>query len=157
MSTRAEPSQPTVRPFPRPSLRNYDGEAGDRSYWLLVRGTGERRLDAAVDAASLRAHSSTRRPNVQKGDLAVCYACGWQVVFAVVEVVGHPENDPERTRWQWRFAIRPLLAVDDLRDAPPVQAAGVLPSGLGRHSYVRLSEQQFAGARLAIEDAARRA
>ena len=111
-------------------------------------------MPAEVSPDALRAHSSTRTPSVQRGDLAVCYACGWRVVFAVVEVVSHPENDPGRTRWQWRFAIRPLVTVADLRDAPPVQAAGVLPRSLGRHSYVRLSEEQFAAARLAIEDAA---
>jgi hypothetical protein len=51
-----------------------------------------------VDPESLRAHSSTRRPSIQKGDLAVCYASGWQTIFAVVEVVGDPENDPNRDK-----------------------------------------------------------
>ena len=121
-----------------------------REHWLLVRGTGERRLGDRVDPTSLRAHSSTRRPNIQKGDLAVCYASGWRTIFAVVEVVGHPENDPGRERWCWRMPIRPLLALDDLRDAPPVEAAGVLPRSLGRHSYVRLTPAQFEAARDAI-------
>ena len=89
--------------------------------WLLVRGTGGRPLPERVTPASLRRHSSTRRPAVQKGDLAVCYASRWQVVFALVEVTSDPENDPERTRWRWSFAIRPLLLVGDLREAsrPP--------------------------------------
>ena len=121
-----------------------------REHWLLVRGTGERRLGEQVDPGSLCAHSSTRRPNIQKGDLAVCYASGWRTIFAVVEVVGHPENDPARERWCWRMPIRPLLALDDLRDAPPVEAAGVLPRSLGRHSYVRLTPAQFEAARDAI-------
>jgi hypothetical protein len=111
--------------------------------WLLVRGTGEHPLPERVTPDSLRRHSSTRRPSVQKGDLAVCYASRWQVVFALVEVTSDPENDPERTRWRWSFAIRPLLLVDDLREAPPVEAAGVFPRSLGRHSYVRLSEEQL--------------
>ena len=38
-------------------------------HWLLVRGSAERLLPDEVDAARLRAHSSTRRPSVQKGDL----------------------------------------------------------------------------------------
>jgi hypothetical protein len=80
---------------------------------------------------------------VQKGDLAVCYASRWQVVFALVEVTGDPENDPQRERWRWSFAIRPLLLVNDLREAPPVEAAGVFPRSLGRHSYVRLTEEQL--------------
>ena len=111
--------------------------------WLLVRGTGERPLPERVTPESLRRHSSTRRPAVQKGDLAVCYASRWQVVFALVEVTGDPENDPERTRWRWSFAIRPLMFVADLREAPPVEAAGVFPRSLGRHSYVRLTEEQL--------------
>lgn len=114
--------------------------------WLLVRGTGERPLPERVTPESLRRHSSTRRPSVQKGDLAVCYASRWQVVFALVEVTGDPENDPGRTRWRWSFAIRPLLLVGDLREAPPVEAAGVFPRSLGRHSYVRLTEEQLEAA-----------
>jgi hypothetical protein len=40
-------------------------------------------------------------------------------------------------------------------DAPPVEAAGVFPRSLGRHSYIRLSEEQFAAGASAIEDAVR--
>jgi hypothetical protein len=122
--------------------------------WLLVRGRGERRLEADVRADELRAHSSSRRPSVQRGDRAVLYAAGWQVVFALVVVVSEPENDPGRTRWSWRFAIRPTLALDDLREAPPIEAAGVLPRSLGRHSYIRLTDEQFELARAAIAGAA---
>jgi hypothetical protein len=86
---------------------------------------------------------------VQRGDLGICYLAGEQRIFAVVEVVSDPENDPARTRWQWRFTIRPLLAVDPL-DGPPVEAAGVLPRSLGRHSYIRLTRGQFEAAREAI-------
>jgi hypothetical protein len=119
-------------------------------HWLLVRGTGERPLAEHVDPGSLRAHSSTRRPNVQKGDLALCYASVWQTIFAVVEVTGDPANEPGRERWAWRFAIRALLSVRDLGDAPPVEAAGVFPRSLGRHSYIRLTPEQFAAGRDAI-------
>jgi hypothetical protein len=112
-------------------------------HWLLVRGTGDRSLPDRVDAGSLRAHSSTRRPSLQKGDLALCYASGWQTIFAVVEVVGDPENDPERDRWSWRIPIRPLAMVETLSDAPPVEAAAVFPRSLGRHSYIRLTSAQF--------------
>jgi hypothetical protein len=107
-----------------------------------------------VDPASLRTHSSTRRPSIQKGDLAVCYASGWQNIFALVEVVGDPENEPGRDRWRWRIPIRPLLWVPDLNAAPPVEAAGVFPRSLGRHSYIRLSPQQFAAAEAALKEVA---
>jgi hypothetical protein len=122
-------------------------------HWLLVRGRGERRLEPEVRADELRWHSSTRRPAVQRGDPAICYAAGWQVVFAVVEVISDPENDPSRRRWQWRFAVAPRLVLADLREAPPVEAAGVMPRSLGRHSYVRLSGEQFRAAESAIADA----
>jgi hypothetical protein len=120
-------------------------------HWLLVRGTGDRPLPERVTRESLTAHSSSRRPSVQKGDLAICYASVWQSIFGVVEIVSDPQNEPGRERWGWRFGIRPLLAVEDLREAPPVEAAGVFPSSLGRHSYIRLSREQFAAGRAAIE------
>ena len=75
------------------------------------------------------------------------------MIFALVDVVSHPENDPARVRWQWRFALRPTLVLTDLREAPPVEAAGVFPRSLGRHSYIRLTEEQYALARQALEDA----
>lgn len=117
-----------------------------RQHWLLVRGSAGRLLPDEVDAGDLRAHSSTRRPSVQKGDLAVCYASGWQNIYALAEVVGDPEDDPTRDRWRWRFPLRPLLTVPRLSEAPPVEAAGVFPRSLGRHSYVRLTRGQFEAA-----------
>jgi hypothetical protein len=121
--------------------------------WLLVRGRGERPLDRHVDAAAIHAHSSSKRPSVQRGDLAVLYAAVWQAIFGVVEIVGEPENDPDRKRWSWRFAIRPLVVVADLHDAPPVEAAGVFPQSIWRHSHIRLSGEQFESARELIEAA----
>jgi hypothetical protein len=127
----------------------------DSASWLLIRGTGDRPLQQVVDPERLRAHSSTRRPAIQRGDLAVCYAAVWQALFAVVEVCGDPDHDATRTRWAWRIPLRPLAWVRDLDLAPPVQAAGVMPSSLGRHSYVRLTADQFGEARRLIEAGAR--
>jgi hypothetical protein len=110
-----------------------------------------------VERAEIRAHSSSRRPSVQCGDPAILYAAVWQAVFAVAEVVGDPENDPARERWAWRFAIRPLVVVDDLHDAPPVEAAGIFPQSLWRHSHIRLTDEQFARASSLIDEAARTA
>jgi hypothetical protein len=111
-------------------------------------------LDAVVRKDEIRAHSSSKRPSVQEGDFAILYAAVWQAIFGVVEVVGDPENDPARTRWSWRFPIRPLALVGDLHDAPPVEAAGVFPQSIWRHSHIRLSEEQFAEACRLIEEAA---
>jgi hypothetical protein len=71
-----------------------------------------------------------------------------------VEVVSDPEHDPARERWAWQFAIRPLAVVADLHDAPPVEAAGVWPQSIWRHSHIRLSDEQFAAARGLVEAAA---
>jgi hypothetical protein len=91
---------------------------------------------------------------VQKGDRAILYAAVWQAIFGIVEVTGDPEHDPERDRWSWRFPIHPLTVVPDLHDAPPVEAAGVFPQSIWRHSHIRLSEEQFAEASRLIEEAA---
>jgi hypothetical protein len=122
--------------------------------WLLVRGRGEKPLDRLVDPAGIRAHSSTKRPSVQRGDLGVLYAAVWQAIFAIVDVVGDPEQDSTRTRWSWRFAIRPAVVVADLHEAPPVEAAGVFPQSIWRHSHIRLTAEQFESARALIEAAA---
>jgi len=88
---------------------------------------------------------------VQRGDEAILYAAVWQAVFGVAEVVGEPENDPDHDRWAWRFPIRPLVVVPDLHDAPPAEEAGIFPQSLWRHSYIRLSDEQFDRARELIE------
>jgi hypothetical protein len=124
------------------------------THWLLVRGRGERPLDRHVDRTAIRAHGSSKRPSVQPGENAVLYAAVWQALFAVVEIAGPPEHDPSRERWSWRFPIRPVAVVDDLHDAPPVEAAGIFPQSLWRHSHIRLSDEQFAAARRLVEAAA---
>ena len=124
------------------------------TYWLFLRGLGGKPLDAKVDPAAIRGQSSSKRPSVEPGELAILYASVWQAIFGVVEVVGVPEHDPARTRWAWRFAIRPLTLVSDLHDAPPVEAAGVFPQSLWRHSHIRLTREQFDSARALIEEAA---
>ena len=92
---------------------------------------------------------------MQPGDRAILYAAVWQAVFAVAEVTGEPENDPSRTRWAWRFPVRPLVAVRDLHDAPPVEAAGIFPQSIWRHSHIRLTPEQFDAAEELISRAAR--
>jgi hypothetical protein len=84
---------------------------------------------------------------VQRGDAAILYAAVWQALYGVVEVLSDPEHDPARERWAWRFAIRPIVVVSDLHDAPPVEAAGVFPQSIWRHSYIRLTPEQFDTAR----------
>jgi hypothetical protein len=88
---------------------------------------------------------------VQRGDEAILYAAVWQCVFGVVDVVGEPENDPSRERWAWSFPVRARVVVPDLHDAPPVEAAGIFPQSLWRHSHIRLSDEQFDQARALIQ------
>ena len=93
---------------------------------------------------------------MQRGDVAILCAAVWQAVFAVVEVAGDPEHDPTRERWSWTYAVTPVTVLDDLHDAPPVEAAGIFPSSLWRHSHIRLTAEQFEAASALIAEAARR-
>ena len=119
-------------------------------HWLLVRGRGERPLER-LHGDEVKAHSSSKRPSVQPGDLAVLYASVWQAVYGIAEVVGAPENDPSRTRWAWRFALRARTVLPDLDRAPAVEEIGVFPNSLWRHSYIRLTPEQFARAVALLE------
>ena len=71
-------------------------------------------------------------------------------MFAVVEVTSDPEEDAELDRWRWSFRIRPLVALDDLDRSVPAEEVGIFPSSLWRHSYIRLSAEQFEAARDAV-------
>jgi hypothetical protein len=125
------------------------------TYWLLVRGRGEKPLDRQIDAAQVRKQGSSKRPSVQAGDRAILYAAVWQAIFGVADVVGDPEHDPTRSRWAWTYPIRLVVLVGDLNDAPPVEAAGIFPQSLWRHSHIRLTDEQFESARGLIEAAAK--
>jgi hypothetical protein len=124
-------------------------------HWLLVRGRGERPLER-LHGDPVTAHHASKRPSVHAGDLAVLYASVWQAVYGIAEIVGAPENDPARTRWAWRFPLRPRLVLDDLDRAPAVEEMGVFPSSLWRHSYIRLTPEQFERGVAVIEAALRR-
>jgi hypothetical protein len=119
-------------------------------HWLLVRGRGERPLER-LHGDRVVAHASSKRPSVQPGDRAILYASVWQAVYGAAEVTGPPVHDPEKTRWSWRFPLRPLVLIDDLDRAIPAEEVGVFPSSVWRHSYIRLTEEQYSRAREAIE------
>jgi hypothetical protein len=138
---------------PGPGDRRRD-RASSLTRWLLVRGRGERPLERHVVPRSIVAHSSSKRPSLEPGEHAILYASVWQAVFGVVEVAGEPEHDPAKSRWAWRFPIRPLVVVDDLERAPAVEEAGIFPQSLWRHSYIRLTAEQFERARTLVERAA---
>jgi len=120
-----------------------------------VRGRGENPLGRHIAVAEIHAHSSSKRPSVEPGDGAILYAAVWQAIFGVVEITGEPEHEPTRTRWGWRFPIRPVSIVADLERAPAVEEAGIFPQSLWRHSHIRLTADQFGRARELIEAQAR--
>jgi hypothetical protein len=122
------------------------------THWLLIRGLGDRPLPRRVDPESIRSQRSTKRPSVQPGEQAILYASVWQAIYGVVEITGEPDRDPARERWAWAYPIRPLIVVDDLENAPPVEAAGVFPQSLWRHSHIRLTSEQFERARELITE-----
>jgi hypothetical protein len=109
-----------------------------------------------VHGDEVTAHSSSKRPSVQEGDLAVLYASVWQAVYGLAEITGAPENDPARTRWAWRFPLRLRAVVADLDHAPAVEEIGVFPSSLWRHSYIRLTPEQYERALVLIDRSVRR-
>jgi hypothetical protein len=74
----------------------------------------------------------------------------------VAEVAGEPDYDPAKVRWSWQFPIRALVVVDDLERAPAVEEAGIFPQSIWRHSYIRLSGDQFDAARALVEAAGKR-
>jgi hypothetical protein len=123
------------------------------THWLLVRGRGDRPLDRHVDPASVKRHSSSKRPAVQPGELAILYAAVWQAIYGVVEIIGEPDHDPSRKRWAWTFPIRLVAVVADLDRAPAVEEAGIFPQSLWRHSHIRLTHEQFDAARALVETA----
>jgi hypothetical protein len=146
-----------VRP-PTVAMAERDAVAhGEATSWLLVRGSGSKPLDSRVDAGAIRLHRTTRRPTVAAGDVAILYAAVWQAIFAVAEITGNPGHDGTRDRWAWSFRLRPIAVVADLHDAPPVEAAGVFPQSLWRHSHIRLTGEQFTAARALVADAAEHA
>ena len=145
--TRGAPGERVPAGSTGQGLRGHGNDIGVETHWLLIRGSAGRPLDGAVDADAIRLHRTTRRPTVQAGDTAVLYAAVWQALFAVVEVTGDPEHDAGRERWAWSFPLRPLVAVQHLDDAPPVEAAGIFPQSLWRHSHIRLGDTRFGTAR----------
>ena len=80
-------------------------------HWLLVRGRGERPLQRE-HGDEVTAHSSSKRPSVQPGDLAILYASVWQAVYGIAEIAGVPERDSSRTRWAWRFPLRSRVVIE---------------------------------------------
>jgi hypothetical protein len=115
--------------------------APGRAHWLKALGSAEAPLsDAWLEENGAAARRLTRtgfprRPRIEPGDRLVYYASVWRRVFAVVEVVGDPTDEP-------------LLVVPRLENAPPVEAIGVPARSMSQQSHIRLRPEQY---ELAVE------
>ena len=116
------------------------------SHWLKALGHAGGPLPARWledgNLRSLRRTGFPRRPRMGAGDRLVYYASVWQRVFAVVEMVGEPEQI-EHPRWPWIVHVEPLLVIPDLDAAPPVEAIGVAPRSMSQQSHIRLTPEQY--------------
>src|SRR5688572_23193035 len=89
-----------------------------------------------------------RRPSVRAGDRMVVYAAGsardfgFGRLMAVVAVLSDPEATLESVRWPWAVEVEFLARAPRLGLAPTLDEIGVSPRSLGRHSHVRLTEEQ---------------
>jgi hypothetical protein len=121
------------------------------TYWLKPIGHARGPLPAAwfeEKPGVLRRTGFPRRPRVADGDRFVYYASVWKRVFAIVEVVGEPEETGRvgTDRWPWTVAVDPLLVIPLLEHAPPVEAIGVAARSTSQQSHIRLSPEHYARA-----------
>jgi hypothetical protein len=82
------------------------------TYWLKPIGHARGPLPAAWFEEKpwvLRRTGFPRRPRVADGDRFVYYASVWKRIFAIVEVVGEPEETNPGERWPWTVAVDPLI------------------------------------------------
>jgi hypothetical protein len=101
-----------------------------------------------------------RVPSIEPGDRLIEYAAGSARyfgegrLFAVSEAVSEPEPSPHE-RWPVQVRTRTLVAGPRLEYCPSVNDIGVLMRSLGRHSHIRLREEQGSEAEELIAAAAR--
>ena len=123
------------------------------AWWLKVQGTAQTPFTVEMDhwqetRALGRFSRFPRRPAVRARDRMVVYAAGSARDFgegrlmAVVEVLTDPEATLASARWPWSVEVRPLATTPRLALAPTLRDIGVIPRSLGRHSHIRLTDEQ---------------
>jgi hypothetical protein len=101
-----------------------------------------------------------RVPSIEPGDRLIEYAAGSARffgegrLFAVSEAMSDPEPSPHQ-RWPVQVRTRTLVPGPRLEYCPSVDDIGVMLRSLGRHSHIRLSDEQGARAEELIAAAAR--
>ena len=145
------------------------GSVGRVRYWLMVNGTGDRPFDDGDWAARRRQwveeHGEVsmfpRVPSIEPSDRLIDYAAGSARffgegrLFAVSEALSEPEPSLHE-RWPVQLRTRTLVAGPRLEYCPSVDDIGVMLRSLGRHSHIRLSDEQGRTAEGLIAAAARR-
>jgi hypothetical protein len=100
-----------------------------------------------------------RVPTIAEGDRLVDYAVGSHRFFgegrfyALNEAVSDPEPSPHE-RWPVQVRTRTLVAGPRLEYCPTLPEIAVMRRSLGRHSHLRLSEEQGTRAEELIREAA---
>ena len=123
------------------------------AWWLKIAGTGETPFTAEMDRWQSvrplgRSSRFPRRPSVRAGDRMVIYAAGSARDFgegrliAVVGVLTDPAPTLESVRWPWSVEVEVMAVAPRLSRAPTLYDIGVIPRSLGRHSHIRLTEEQ---------------
>jgi hypothetical protein len=74
-------------------------------------------------------------------------------VYAVVEAVSDPEPSPHE-RWPVQVRTRTLVAGPRLEYCPTLPEIAVMRRSLGRHSHIRLTDEQGRRAEELIREAA---
>ena len=136
-------------------------------YWLKLNGTAQDPHHSG-DWASRRdrwwhrfgeVSMFPRVPSIQAGDRLIDYAVGSHYafgegrIFAVAEAVSDPEPSPHE-RWPVQVRTRELIAGPSLGFCPTIADIGVSRRSLGRHSHIRLSDEQGGEAEELIREAA---
>ena len=127
------------------------------AWWLKIAGTAETPFTAEMDLWQEtrplgRWSRFPRRPSVRAGDRMVVYAAGSGRDFgvgrlmAVVDVLSDPRATLESRRWPWAVEVELTAASPRLALAPTIHDIGVSARSLGRHSHIRLTDEQGAQA-----------
>ena len=136
-------------------------------YWLKVTGTARTPFEDGDWASRLQGWHREygevsmfpRVPSIEAGDRLIDYAVGSHHffgegrVYAVHEVVSDPEPSPHE-RWPVQVRTRTLVAGPRLEYCPTLPEISVMRRSLGRHSHIRLTDDQGRRAEELIIEAA---